>query len=101
MLAGPFARTFPKADFWVSNPNPNPKPKPNPAPKPNPQPSLTLSLSLSLTLTLTKADFWVSDKQYAFPLNLPASWLGLPGKINVLPTSSEGGAPLPGPNPSP
>lgn len=53
VLAGPFARTFPKADFWVS------------------------------------------DQQYAFPLNLPPSWLGLPGKINVLPTSSEGSAALP------
>ena len=50
VLAGPFARTFPQADFWVS------------------------------------------DKQYAFPLNLPTTWLGLPGKINVLPASSEGGA---------
>ena len=49
----------------------------------------------------------MSDKQYAFPLNLPASWLGLPGKINVLPTSSEGGNPNrnrnhnPSPDPNP
>ena len=39
VLAGPFARTFPKADFWVSNPNPNPNPKPKPTPKPKPKPN--------------------------------------------------------------
>jgi len=36
------------------------------------------------------ADFWVTDKQYAFPLNLPATWLGLPSRVNVLPASSDG-----------
>ena len=36
------------------------------------------------------AEFWVTDKQYAFPLNLPPTWLGLPGEIKVLPASSEG-----------
>ena len=34
-------------------------------------------------------------RRYAFPLNLPATWLGLPAKINLLPASSEGGAGTP------
>lgn len=37
-----------------------------------------------------KAEFWTTDKQYAFPLNLPATFLGFPAKVNVLPESSAG-----------
>jgi len=51
VLAGPFARTFPQAEFWMT------------------------------------------DGQYSFPIDLPPSWLGLPARrINVLQRSSRDGA---------
>ncbi|GFH45818.1 hypothetical protein CTEN210_02292 [Chaetoceros tenuissimus] len=36
------------------------------------------------------ANFYVCDKQYAFPLNLPNSFLGLPSWTKPLPRSSQG-----------
>ena len=36
------------------------------------------------------AEFWTTDRQYAFPLNLPPTWLGQPGRIKLLPASSSG-----------
>jgi len=36
------------------------------------------------------ANFWVTDKQYAFPLNLPDSFLGLPSWAKPLPRTSRG-----------
>lgn len=36
------------------------------------------------------ANFYVTDKQYAFPLNLPNSFLGLPSWTKLLPRSSQG-----------
>ena len=42
------------------------------------------------------ADFWTTDQQYSFPLNLPPPLLGLPKKINVLPSSSAAVGPLAG-----
>ena len=36
------------------------------------------------------ANFYVTDKQYAFPLNLPNSFLGLPSWTKPLPRSSRG-----------
>ena len=35
-----------------------------------------------------EADFWVTSEQYAFPLNLPSRWLGFPGKVKILPATS-------------
>ena len=37
-----------------------------------------------------KADLYTTDRQYAFPLNLPAQWLGFPRAVKALPASSEG-----------
>jgi len=37
-----------------------------------------------------RANFYVTDKQYAFPLNLPNSFLGLPSWTKPLPRSSRG-----------
>lgn len=37
-----------------------------------------------------KANFYVTDKQYAFPLNLPNSFLGLPSWTKPLPRTSAG-----------
>ena len=42
------------------------------------------------------AEFWTTDKQYAFPLNLPPQWLGLPRGAKRLPASSAEGGPLAG-----
>ena len=42
------------------------------------------------------AEFWTTDRQYSFPLNLPPTWLGQPGRIKVLPSSSAAGGPLAG-----
>ena len=36
------------------------------------------------------AEFWTTDAQYAFPLNLPATWLGFPGKVKQLPPRGDG-----------
>lgn len=36
------------------------------------------------------ANFYVTDKQYAFPINLPDATLGLPSWTKPLPTSSDG-----------
>ena len=36
------------------------------------------------------AEFWTTDRQYAFPLNLPPTWIGLPSRIKQLPASSSG-----------
>ena len=36
------------------------------------------------------ANFYVADQQYAFPLNLPAAFLGLPPWTRPLPRSSAG-----------
>ena len=35
-----------------------------------------------------RAELYATDKQYAFPLNLPSAFLGFPRKINKLPASS-------------
>lgn len=32
-----------------------------------------------------EAEFWTTDRQYSFPLNLPSPWLGFPRKVNLLP----------------
>jgi hypothetical protein len=37
-----------------------------------------------------KAEFYTTDKQYAFPLNLPSTWLGFPAAPKLLPPSSAG-----------
>jgi hypothetical protein len=37
-----------------------------------------------------QAELYTTDRQYAFPLNLPGQWLGFPSKVNVLPASSSG-----------
>ena len=37
-----------------------------------------------------RAEFWLTDQQYAFPLNLPRRWLGLPRSAKPLPKSSKG-----------
>lgn len=34
------------------------------------------------------AALYTTDRQYSFPLNLPEQWLGFPGKVNKLPSSS-------------
>ena len=36
------------------------------------------------------AEFWAVDKQYAFPLNLPSSFLGLPSWTKPLPSRDDG-----------
>jgi len=36
------------------------------------------------------AEFWTTDAQYAFPLNLPATWLGFPGIVKQLPSRGDG-----------
>lgn len=37
-----------------------------------------------------KANFYVTDRQYSFPLNLPDSFLGLPSWTQTLPSTSQG-----------
>lgn len=37
-----------------------------------------------------KAELFATDKQYAFPLNLPKEFLGFPSKVTTLPASSDG-----------
>lgn len=37
-----------------------------------------------------QAKLYTTDRQYAFPANLPAQWLGFPSKVSTLPASSEG-----------
>jgi len=40
-----------------------------------------------------EAQLWTTDRQYAFPLNLPGTWLGLPSNAKFLSeASSQGGA---------
>ena len=41
------------------------------------------------------ADFYATDKQYAFPVNLPSSFLGLPPWTQPLPASSRGAGAVP------
>jgi len=43
-----------------------------------------------------EAEFWTTDRQYSFPLNLPPVFLGLPRRIKVLPSSSTAIGPLAG-----